>query len=192
MKRIIMILLCIAIAGMMPVFAQSFSSGTTVIIGFEAYDNNGLYGQLISEADGIITISFYDDGTICRIDNKGNIIEGADYINQKRPGRSIQFIQIYENKKQIRNPDYDIDKTTGNFIVVVTATENTVFGVSEYRKTEKEFLITVKPDYTKVLIKYIDHQWQVSQSSEVKVSTGSIMSAVYLYNNNSRRFYTHL
>lgn len=165
-------------------------SGTTVIVGFNMYDNKGICGQLVKEENNIITVTFTDDNTTCKIDNKGNVLEGESYINQKGGGLPIAFIQIYESKKKIVNPDLDINKTLGPFILVETIDGNLIFGYSDYYKEEKKIVVRSKPLNRVSVLKSEGSKWLVTGSDDARIKTGNSIAAVYLYNSNTRRFYT--
>lgn len=170
--------------------AQSKYSGTTVVIGFSMYDNKGLASQLISEANGIITVIFPDDNVTCKIDNKGNVLEGENYIAQKGGGVPIAFIQIYETKKKIVNPELDINKTLGNFMLVEIIGGNVIFGWSDYKKEDQSFVFRSKP-LSKIILFRPDHgKWLVTVSDDSRIKAGNTLASIYLYTSNTRRFYT--
>jgi hypothetical protein len=170
--------------------AQSKYSGTTVLIGFDMYSNKSLFAQLIEEAGNILTIVFPEDGITCRIDKRGNVLEGENYIKQKGEGKPIAFIQIYESKKKIVNPALDINKTLGTFMLIETAGGNVFFGWSDYKKEDQSFVFTSKPLQKKILLKPDHGKWVVTGSDDPRIKASSTVASVYLYNNNTRRFYT--
>ncbi|MBK8520697.1 MAG: hypothetical protein WAT20_15500 [Ferruginibacter sp.] len=165
-------------------------SGTTVIIGFSMYDNKGLAAQLVSEDDGVITVIFPDDDITCKINNRGQVLEGENYITQKGGGAKIVFIQIYESKKKIVNPGLDINKTLGNFMLVETIGGNVIFGWSDYMKEDQSFIFRSKPLSKMVMLKSEKGKWIVSSSEDHRIKKGSTMEAVYLYSQTTRRFFT--
>lgn len=191
MKKLITLMLCLFLTAIYNVIhAQMNTNGITVIIGFSMYDNKGLASQLISEANGIITVIFPDDNVTCKVDNKGDVLEGENYIAQKGGGAPIAFIQIYETKKKIVNPDLDINKTLGPFMLVETSGGNVIFGWSDYKKEDQSFVFTSKPLSKIIMIKPDHGKWLVTGSDDSRMKSGSILAAVYLYTSNTRRFYT--
>jgi hypothetical protein len=165
-------------------------SGTTVIIGFSMYDNKGLAAQLISEENNVITIVFPDDNVNCKIDNNGNVLEGESYIAQKGIGKPIAFVQIYESKKKIVNPNLDINKSLSNFMLAETTEGKVIFGWSDYKQADGSFILRSKPLSNVILLKPDKGKWLVTSSDDSRIKTGSIVPAIYLYTNNTRRFYT--
>lgn len=165
-------------------------SGTTVIVGFSIYDNKGLAGQLVSENNGVIDIVFPDDQVTCTIDNKGNVLEGKDYFTQKGAGKPIAFIQIYETKKKIVNPDLDRNKTLGNFMLVELSSGNIIFGNADYNAADKSFLLYAKPSSKQIKLKPQGRLWKVTYSDDPRINTAAAVTAVYLYTSATRRFYT--
>lgn len=170
--------------------AQSKYSGTTVLVGFDMYSNKSLFSQLVDEADGILTIIFPDDGITCRIDKNGNVLEGENYIKQKGSGATIAFIQVYESKKKIVNPALDINKTLGNFMLIETSSGNVFFGSGDYKKEDQSFVLRSKPLSNIIMLKPDHGKWVVTGSDDPRIKTGSSITSVYLYTNNTRRFYT--
>lgn len=164
--------------------------GATVILSFNKYDNKGMYGTLINEENGIITFKFFDSDVIAKIDNKGNILEGESYINEKKQGKPIISIQIYETKKKIVNPDIDIIGNLGNFMLLETISGFTAFGISDYNKTEQKFVLQVKPSFKTMVIKKVNNQWNITGSDYSSIKAGTEVAAIYLYSLNTRRFYT--
>lgn len=191
MKKLTTLMLCLFLTAISNVIhAQMDTKGITVIIGFSMYDNKGLASQLISEANGIITVIFPDDNVTCKIDNKGNVLEGENYIAQKGGGAPIAFIQIYETKKKIVNPDLDINKTLGNFMLVEITGGNVIFGWSDYKKEDRSFVFRSKPLSKIAVLKSDNGKWPVTYSDDSRIKTGPSLASVYLYTSNSRRFYT--
>lgn len=171
-------------------FTSKAQSGTTVIVGFNQYDNMGLYGQLLSEENGVISFRFFDSGVTCKIDRKGNILEGGRYISEKKPGKPIEFIQLYESKKMIVNPDVDITRDAGVFMLLELAGASSIFGVSEYKKETKTFVLQTKPAYKRIILSFENRQWKITATDQPGVDMNSKVAHVYLYTGNSRRFYT--
>lgn len=190
MKKVLTITALLICCWAQAVKAQSNNTGTTVIIGFDLYDNKNLYGLLQSEVNGVITVKMFDDNTTCVIDDKGNILEGENYIKQNKPGKPVLFIQLYESKKKIVNPDLDMNKNLGPFMLVETADGNLVFGSADYVKAEQKFVFRSKPLSKVVVLKSVSSKWQVTGSEDSRVKAGSSLAGLYLYNSNTRRFYT--
>ncbi len=165
--------------------------GATVILAFNKYDNKGLYGTLLNEENGIITFKFLETDIIGKIDDKGNIMEGADYIKEKKQGKPIIIIQIYETKKKIVNPDIDIVDKISMFTLLETAGGFITFGLSDdYQKGSNKIVLRTKPSSDVIVLQKNNKIWEVSNSNYSFVKKGTPVLALYLYASNTRRFYT--
>lgn len=189
MKKLL-ILFCLLTTMNSVINAQLNTRGITVIIGFSMYDNKGLAAQLVAEANGIITVIFPDDDITCKIDNRGQVLEGENYIAQKGGGAKIAFIQIYESKKKIVNPSIDINKTLGNFMLVETTSGSLIFGWSDYKKDDQSFVFRSKPLSKIVILKPENGKWIVGSSDDHRIKIGRAIEAMYLYSQTTRRFFT--
>ncbi|MBK8520695.1 MAG: hypothetical protein IPL54_07370 [Chitinophagaceae bacterium] len=167
---------------------KAFSLQPSALVFARTRSSTYQWGELLSEANDIITVDFMDGWGKCVINKTGKVLSSTGTFNVKD---SMYVVEIMENRHELTSPAYQLSQgVISRLAYSVNNKPYTYAGYSQFdQATSCLNVYPVAYKRTKYCrIRLTQNKWSINYSQLPEFVVGSDVTAVYYYTDKRRIF----